>query len=350
MAHDYRRFFRPQPAVWLAAGLLLSCTEQPAPLTGVDSRVFTAVTSADPTRVLTVGVDAPANLVVNGAFAAIVVDVDNAVLDLAGATVDCGGGTSEGEPSIGVWIKNDRSHVRLTGRGSGVIRNCNIGVLIGQLDPNSTDPGGSANTVDGLVIPNALFNGGFYSGSAIVLSNSHDNDVERNHVSNVDGSVEGGIFVHGSDPAAAVSGRNTISGNTLEGGFNNFGIRVASNANVVRDNQSTGPIEGIVVEGDGNLVQHNAIGYFPDADQIFSGIRLLAGADDNTIADNDVRAHDYGILVDAPTYRNLIRKNAATTVGGTDAVDRSGACVNNTWVKNTFSTVDPECILTGGSN
>lgn len=346
MAPEYPRRFRTQLAVWLAAGLLLSCNEQPAPLTGVDAPVFTGVTSADPTRMLTVGVDASANVVVNGTVAGIVVLVDNAVVDLSGATVDCSEQTPAlGEPRIGVWVKNDRSHVRVKGKGAGVIRNCNIGVLIGQLDPASAEPGGSANAVDGLVIPNVLDGGGLYWGSAIVLSNSHDNTVERNHVSNARGAVEGGIFVHGSDPAAAVSGRNTIAGNTLEGGFNSFGIRVSSNANVVRGNVSTGPIEGIIVEADGNLVQHNAIAYFEGADQIFAGIHLLAGADDNTIANNDVRAHDYGILVDAPTYRNLIRKNAATTVRGTDAVDRSGACVNNTWIRNTFSTSDPECIL-----
>lgn len=325
-------------------GLVLACGEAPTTPHDLRGPELSNVLITDSTRVLTVGVDAPVHLTLTGTVGGIVVRVDNAIVDLSQATVDCSGQSHAPDtPTIGVWVKNN-SHVHVKGGSTGVIKNCNIGVLIGPPDPEVADLGGSANHIDGLVIPNVPNGQGLFWGSGIVLSNSHDNKVDHNNVSYTLGAVECGILVHGSDPGAALSGRNTISDNVLEKGFNTCGILVSSNGNVVRGNASTGPIEGIIVEQDSNVIRDNAISFFEGEDNIAFGIHLRAGADDNTITNNHVRAHDIGIVVDDAAFRNLITKNSATALQGTDAVDRSGACVNNTWTKNAFVTVDPTCI------
>src|SRR5713226_4423921 len=135
--------------VYGALGLVLACSGEPTRPTSVRPD-FTLVSSTDPTRVLTVGVDAPANLALTGTVAGIVVVVDNAVIDLSKATVDCSGQT--GDPKIGVWIKPGRSHVYVKGGGTGVVENCATGVLIGPLAPATGEPGGSNNHVAGLAI------------------------------------------------------------------------------------------------------------------------------------------------------------------------------------------------------
>jgi copper-binding protein NosD len=275
--------------------------------------------------------------------------VDNALVDLSNATVDCSGQTGP-DPRIGVWIQS-RSQVRIKGGGTGLVRNCGVGVLIGPADPGGADPGGSANHVDGLIIQHPACPTGpivlpdLPCVVGLALWNGRDNVIDHVAISTAGAAIEIGILVYGTDPRASASGGNKIFGNTLEGGFNSYGILVSSNGNTVRDNSSTGPIEGVAITQDSNIISSNHISFFEGADQVFAGIHLLPGADDNTITRNDIRAADYGLLADLGTLRNLIRGNTAVAVSGLDAVDRSGACVNNTWTRNTFTTADPVCIL-----
>jgi parallel beta-helix repeat protein len=334
--------------VYAALGFILACNDQPTTASAILAPAFSKVTSTDPTQVLTVGVDAPANVTLAGTVAGIVVVVDNAILDLSKGTVDCNGQTGP-DPKIGVWIKNNRTNVHVKGGSTGTIQNCGIGVLIGPPTPSSGEPGGFNNHVDGLVIEHTTCPSGPYPVTelicdvAIAVSNSHDNKIDHNTVSTAIGPIEGGILVYGSDPRAPASGGNKVYSNTLEGGFNSYGIFLSSDANEVRGNVSTDPIEGVVVDRDGNLITENHISY--GNEEIAFGIHLLQGADDNTITKNQIRASDIGIVVETNTFRNLIRGNTALAVRGPDAVDRSGACVNNTWMKNTFTTTDPSCIL-----
>lgn len=320
-------------AVCLTVGLALACSDEPSAPRGVGTPDFALVTSTDPTRILTVGVDAPANLVLKGTVAGIVVSVDNAVLDLSKATVDCSAQTTS--PTIGVWIQPHRAHVSVKGGGTGVVTHCATGVLIGPADPGGGEPGGSANRVSGLLIQE--------SAQPMLLSNSHDNTIDGNRIP----LSQNGITVVGNDPSAAASGKNLISGNTIATGW--YSIVVSSDANTVKGNVLAGMAEaGIAVDHDANLITGNQTIPLPGEDPSAIGIQLFGGADDNTVTANQVAAWAIGVDVEANAFRNLIRGNTAVTVapsGGFDAVDRSGNCVNNTWARNAFRNSDPPCIV-----
>ena len=324
---------RRRHLVYLAVGLFTACSEQPTRPTDVAGPEFSAVTNTDPARVLTVGVDVPGALTLTGTVAGIVVVVDNAIVDLSKATVDCDGQTGP-DPKIGVWIKTNNTNVHVKGGGSGVIKNCGIGVLIGPPDPTNGEPGGSNNHIDGLVVQDN-------AGWAMIVSNSHGNLLNSNRLLSPNG-----MAVLGSSPTASTSGKNTIDGNTVTAGAR-FSIYASTDGNTIHGNVLSGEAvdAAIAVDQDGNIISDNRIEAGPGGDDPFVGIQVLSGADDNTITKNQVNAGDFGVLVEANTFRNAIRGNSAVARSGRDALDESGGCVNNFWRQNTFRSSDPACIL-----
>lgn len=337
---------RSRPTLWIAAALLVACEGQPSAPVGVNAPGFTVVSNTDPTRVLTVGVDAPANLTLKGTVAGIVIAVDRAVVDLSQATVDCAGQATPDDPRIGVWIQGNRSHVIVKGGGTGLIVHCGIGVLIGSVTPAGGAPGGSSNRVTGLHIEHVNCPSGPYTIAerlcdvALAVTNSHDNLVDSNRITAVS---EGGILVYGANPAAGASGGNTVSSNIMIGGFNSYGVLIAANGNVVRGNISDDPYEGFILDGSGNQVTGNQV--FNTEQGIFRGIHLLPNADDNTLTRNAIRSTDVGIGVEAGAVRNLIKQNTSTANSQWDAVDGNGNCTANSWAMNDFTRSDPRCII-----
>ena len=322
--------FRPRHVLSVALGFVLACTDEPTTPQNVAGPEFSTVIITDPTRVLTVGLDAPVNLTLTGTAAGIVVLVNNAFVDLSKATVDCAGQIGP-DPRIGVWIKNQKN-VRVKGGGTAVIRNCDIGVLIGPPDPATGEPGGSNNHLDGLEI---------HASQAMLVSNSHGNLINSNRLVSANG-----LFVVGNDPRAFLSGKNKIYDNTVTAGAR-FSIYASSDSNIIRRNLLLGEAvdAAIAVDRDANVISDNQTEVGPGGDDPMIGILVLGGADDNTIARNQVGAGDLGILVEANTFRDTIRENTAIARSGQDAVDESGNCVNNRWTKNTFRRSDPRCIL-----
>jgi hypothetical protein len=340
------RFTHLRPVPWLVAGLLVACAEQPNAPIAVSGPEFSVITSNDPTRIVTVGVDAPASLTLIGTVAEVVVAVDNSVVNLSHATIDCAGQSTPDDPRIGVWIQPGHSHVTIRGGGTALIDHCGVAVLIGSPTPAGGAPGGSFVRVSGLHIQNVNCPQGPFDITdrvcdiAVALANSHDNVVDSNAITNVS---EGGILVYGANPAGAISGSNTLTNNQLIGGFNSYGISLATNGNVVRGNVSNDPIEGIVVDGDANQVSDNQV--FHSTQDIAFGIHLRPGAEDNTILRNRIRATDIDLVVDAGAARNLIRQNSGSPTNQPDAVDRNGNCTANSWIANDLSRSSPACIL-----
>lgn len=342
MGSHYVTFIRPRHGLLVALGLILGCSEQPTKPGDPGAPTFATVMATDPSQVLTVGVDAPANVTVTGTVAGIVVAVDNAVVDLSGAVVDCRGQTTPDDPRVGVWIKDDRSHVYVKGGGTGVIRHCGAAVLVGPAAPLSGQPGGSFNQIDGLVVQEDECPSGPYGPNellcpvGIALSNSHDNKVGGNRIT----QSEWGIVITGADPRA--SGANDITHNTIEG-TQSFAIYLTSNGNSIRDNVTTNiagqTASAIRVDGDGNLITGNELSACCYA------VRLSDGADDNTVTKNVVPDGWPGFVAVANTFRNVFRENIALSTEGVSAIDESGGCVNNTWAKNTFASSTPHCII-----
>src|SRR5262245_50406312 len=333
--HTSNRGIMWKRAMWLGVALLVGCDDQPTPSTGIDSPAFSRVTVTDPTTVLTVGVNAPANLTLKGTVAAIVIAVDNAVVDLSAATLDCSGQTGP-DPKIGLWIKGNRSHAYVKGGGTGVIQNCGIGVLIGPLDPQSAEPGGSNNQVAGLKI---------LAAQAILVSNSHGNLITSNTIplGGPFGIADFGISVVGKDASAAVSGKNQIVNNTVAAG--EISIYVSSEGNTVRGNVAAGEATaGIVVDRDVNAIAGNQTTGLPGQDPPNFGIQLRQGADSNTVTNNTLRALVNGIDLQQGALDNIIRGNTAIA-NGVDAKDENGNCVDNVWANNTFRNSDPLCIV-----
>lgn len=333
---------QPRHAPWLAVALLLGCDEQPITPPEVRAPQFSAVISDDPTRVITVGVDAPATITVTGTVAGIVVVVDNAVVDLSGATVDCRGQTTPDDPRVGVWIEGNRSHVYIKGGGTGVIKHCGAAVLVGPAAPMSGEPGGSFNQIDGLVVQEDDCPSGPYGPNellcpvGIALSNSHDNRIGDNRIT----QSEWGVVIAGADPKA--SGGNEVFGNTFEG-TQSFAIYLTSDGNTIRDNVTTNiggnTASAIRVDGDHNLITRNTVSTWAYA------VRLTGGAEDNTVTKNLVREGWPAFVAQANTFRNSFRENTVRSADGPSAIDESGACVNNTWAKNVFVSSDPRCII-----
>ena len=345
MKRNYTIQVQPSRFIYPLAAVLIGCGEQPA-APRLREPAFSVVSVTDPTTVLVVdGITVPRNVTVKGAVAGIIVVVDNATVDLSQARVDC----SQQPPSpdtVGVWIQGNRSRVHVTGGGTGVVTDCLLGVLIGQVDPTSSAPGGSRNHVDGLLIENSFGGKGdcFLQSCAVALSNSHDNVVDHNTITN---ATEGGIVVSGSNPEAAVSGHNTISNNTITG-VGDFGIIVSTDGNTVSNNLAVGWFFGVAVMANGNHITSNQTGYLGVSCGCI-GIWLAAGADSNLVTRN-VELEKVGnngdtyFLVEASARNNVLSKNLATTQKGLDALDRSGACINNRWSDNQFTSKDPACI------
>ena len=336
MVRRYKTALRRLGALCVGAGLLVGCDHQPVAPEDIAGPVFTKIIVTDPTRVLTIGVDAPAHTTVIGTVAGIVVAVDNAVIDLARATVDC-----RYSDAIGVWIKGDRRNVHIKGGKTGLIRDCVTGVLVGSPSAAVTEPGGSRNHIDGLTI--AARGAGAYCErcDAIALFNSHDNKIDHNHIIAPAG---GGILVSGSDPASAVSGRNKIQDNVLEG-IALSGIQLSSNLNVVRDNAMGGYGFLVRVSGDSNWIDHNQLSMESFYREAY-GVYLDDGANENLVKRNVATAGTVGFCTRALATGNLIRQNRASGASYYDAYDQGdpGAC-RNSWTKNTFGTAYPTCIL-----
>jgi parallel beta-helix repeat protein len=338
--------FRQPHILCALAIMLVDCSDRPTAPRYNDTPRFASIQVTDPSTVLIVdGVAVPRHVAVHGNVAGIVVVVDGATVDLSDARVDC---SQQPAPSdtVGIWIKGGSSRVHLTGGGAGVVSGCTIGVLIGPLDPTSTEPGGHGNHVDGLVIQDTRAGTGdcLLKSCAIALSNSHGNVVDHNTIVN---SNEGGIVVSGSNRAAAVSGNNTISSNTIQG-TGDLGVIVSTDGNMVSDNTAVGWFWGIVVNGNRNHVAGNQVGYLGISCGCV-GIWLTDGADSNVVSQN-VELEKVGaignqyFLVEATALGNVLSENTATTTHGLDAFDRSGDCINNRWTDNTFTTREPACI------
>ena len=340
------QLFRTRHALAVAAALLVACTDEPSAPGSAGGPELSVVTSTDPTRIVTVGVDAPANLTLKGTVAAVVIAVNNAVVDLSHATVDCAGQSTPDDPRIGVWIQSGRSHVTVKGGGTGVIDHCGVAVLIGSPTPGGGAPGGSASRVTGLHIQHVNCPQGPFEITdrvcdiAIALANSHDDVIDSNTISNVS---EGGILVYGTNRAAAVSGNNTLSNNVMVGGFNSYGMELATDGNTARRNVSNDPIEGVIIAGGANQVSDNQI--FHSTQGVAFGIHILPGAVGNTILHNQIQANDADLLVEAGATGNLLRQNSGGPTSRPDAIDRNGNCTANSWIQNDFTRSDPACIL-----
>lgn len=333
---------RPRVLPWLAVALLVGCDEQAITPPTVRVPEFSAVVSGDPTRVITVGVDAPANLTVTGTVAGIVVAVDNALVDLSGATLDCRGQATTDDPRVGVWIKGNRSHVHVKGGGTAVVKHCGAAVLVGPAAPMRGEPGGSYNQIEGLVVQEDDCPSGPYEPLellcpvGIALSNSHNNKVVGNRIA----QSEWGIVITGADPEG--SGGNDITGNTTEG-TQNVGIYVTSDGNIIHGNVSTnvaGQTAGAIrIDGDSNVVTGNTLAAWG------FNVRLRDGADDNTVTKNLVPEGWPGFAASPNAHRNTLRENTVLSTEGPSAIDESGGCANNTWTKNDFVSSDPLCIV-----
>jgi hypothetical protein len=347
MSRPFTQVVPPHAVVWLAVTLVLGCEEQPVVPTGVMKPTFAAVTSDGTARVLKVGVDVPAKVEISGTVAGVVVLVDNATVDLSHATVDCSRQTTADDPRAGVWIVPGRSHVHVKGGGTGVIENCGVGVLIGPTVPMDGVPGAFGNKVDGLVLHDIGCPSGPYwpleraCDIAIAVANSHDNTITDNRSD----AAEWGIVLMGADPDRAISGENEIYRNTMVGN-STFAMFVASNGNTVRDNvidlgddPATFTIGGIRVDGDANVFSGNTLAALGDV------VQVSGGATDNTVTKNIVKAGHNGFVAETNTFRNVFNGNTALSLDGLSAIDRSGACTNNTWRKNTFASALPLCIL-----
>lgn len=329
------------PLITLAYAL--ACGPEPTTPSSPPASDLAGVGNTDASRVITVGVDAPANLVVQGTVAGIVVTTDNAVIDLSKAIVDCTGQTTTGE-KIGVWIQGNRTNVHIRGGGTGIVRNCNIGVLTGQLQPQIGVSGGSRNRVDGLAIINSFGGPEGFGGYGLVVSDEHDDFVNGNTITN---ASQGGVFLFGSTHSAAVAGDNSLTGNVIEG-VGDSGIVVSTDANTIRANRVAGWFYNVLVSGDNNLISGNQLGLLgPSCGCV--GVWLHEQADRNVVRDNEVTETQFGFLVEQGTFGNLLTGNTATAADplALDAFDRSGDCIDNTWARNTFTTADPGCILAG---
>ena len=333
-------------AVFITLGFALACESGPTMPGGSGSTKPAALTSTDPASVLLVGSSAPSSVALEGTVAGIVVTTDNAVVDLSKATVDCTGQASSGE-TIGIWIQGDRTNVHIRGNGTGIVRNCSIGVLTGQLVPQSGLSGGSGNHIDGVAIDNTSAGPGGFDGYALVVSNGHGDVITSNRIS---GASEGGIFVFGTSHSAAVAGGNSITDNEIEG-FGDSGIVISSDGNTIRGNGSFGWFYNILVSGDNNVISDNAMGLLGLSCGCV-GVWLHEQADRNVVRNNTVTETQVGFLVEQSTFGNRITANTANAAaiaepGALDAFDKSGDCVDNTWLRNHFSAADPACILGG---
>jgi hypothetical protein len=312
---------------------------------------FTEIVVTDPATVLVVdGVTTPRQVKVLGTLAGVVVTANNAEVDLSAATIDCSyrGDVPPGE-KVGLWIQAKTTHARVTGRHTGVVRKCALQILIGP-HPQVGGLGAAFNRVERLVVQDHdPFFDEEYADYGIVILNSHDNVVTI-----IDSDFGGGILVRGDHPASPVSGRNTVSHNSVRG-VHDYGIRISADANVVSDNRVAGVFFNLVVDGNHNKITDNALtAELPDGTVSCGcyGVSLREGADDNLVEGNRTKVVEVGFLAEATTFRNVIRGNTALyytheSLGGPglSAQDMSGSCVNNTWVDNIFfEPKDPPCI------
>lgn len=330
---------RTYATVFISLGFALACDSGPTMPGGTGYL-------KGPTSLLVVGSSAPSNLAPEGTVAGIVVTTDNAVVDLSKTIVDCTGQANSGE-TIGIWIQGDRTNVHIRGNGTGIVRNCSIGVLTGQLVPQSGLSGGSGNHIDGLVIDNSSGGPEAFDGYALVVSNGHGDFISRNNIS---GASQGGILVLGTSHSAAVAGGNSITDNEIEG-FGDSGIVISSDGNTIRGNGSFGWFYNILVSGDNNVISDNELGLLGLSCGCV-GVWLHEQADRNVVRSNTVTETQIGFLVEQGTFGNRITANTATAATtaephALDAFDKSGDCVDNTWLRNQFSAADPACILGG---
>lgn len=310
----------------------------------------TSVLVEDPSTVVVVdGVNVPKNVKVRGTVAGVEVLVDHASVDLSNATVECVNRIDG--PKIGVSIPGNLVGVKVDGGGTALIRGCAIGVLVGEIDPTLGNPGGMKHTVRGLRIESGIgtVECPFVScGTGISISNSHDNVVSRNQLLR---PGEPGILVTGFDPASSSSGRNTVRDNSVDG-FADFGIWISTDGNSVQRNVVRGWFYNIIVDHDRNEISDNVVGFFEGSCGC-AGVKLLSGADDNTVRGNVLPPDSPGVginpdyasfMAEVETFRNVFTKNIALAPVDMSARDLSGGCDNNMWYRNDFAMRDPACI------
>ena len=227
------------------------------------------------------------NQTLKGVFAGITVAVDNAHVNLSGATVDCSlGNTNFG---IGIHLTN-RSGVHING---GTVKNCNVGVLLG--DPFANANGGSNNHINGVAVRDAIAGGGTsFDGDGIVINNGSNNRANNNEITNV-----GGAFLS-AGMRLWNGGGNDVIGNTING-LQAGGIGAA----------------GLLLQGADATKAHGNFAFSrPDG----VGIWAQLGALDNFLTGNRALGN------------------------GTDLQDDNANCDNNTWRGNTFGSSNAACI------
>lgn len=279
----------------------------------------------------------------------LVIGADNITVDLGGFRVF--GKDNRDKDGIGI-LMSGRTGVTVR---NGVVTFFDAGVAI---------VGGSANTVEDLLVNRNIgpSNGDF--GDGIAVSSSSDNVIRDNNVT-YNGPFDGiGLFGASTD--------NTIEGNFVGNNDVPFtgedGIRIegpGATGNAVRSNTVVGnTLDGIAVFGTGgnenNVITDNTVtgnGFGHLGARPGDGIRLFPRANQNTVSGN--RVHDNagnGIIVGrtatgsfAATL-NVITGNTATgnarqpgTSPAFDLLDQNPGCDANTWAANVYGTAFPAC-------
>jgi parallel beta-helix repeat protein len=223
------------------------------------------------------------NVKLMGAFAGIVVEVDDAHINLAQAVID----GSSGNTNYGICIHLvDRTGVHING---GTLQKCTVGVLLG--DPLANTGGGSNNHINGIEIRNSRISASTsFNGDGIVINDGVNNRVNNNQVSNVgNGGLSAGIRLWGGSD-------NDVVGNTVQ--------------------SMLGYSAGLLLQGADNTDVHG-----------------------NTVSNNP----SLGIWVQADALGNFISGNTALN-NGNDILDYNADCGDNTWHGNTFGTANQTCI------
>ena len=186
------------------------------------------------------------------------------------------------------------------------------------------DSGSNNNTVVGNNITYTTVRG-------IEIDAAHNNVVSGNILTNND---------IGLDTDEGSSG-NTIEGNTVSS--NRVGVEIHSGNNTISNNTVTENTGGVILMGaaaQDNLVTGNDISYHTGgADPGSTGVRLMSGAGNNTVADNGITHNDIGIWVTESSDNNKFISN-----------DVSQNNHENVWLQDPSGSVIQDNVISGGGS
>jgi hypothetical protein len=147
--------------------------------------------------------------------------------------------------------------------------------------------------------------------------------------------LEGLVVINGGGAAIVLeSSGNLVQDCTLVG---DQGVGGSGDGNVIRRVSVPGAMEGFHIIGSGNVLVRNVT---------VETYGIIIEGDDNAVVGNIVQDHrGRGIEVSGQGNRLVANTVASEVDGATDVLDDSGGCTANTWLLNTYETVDPACLL-----